>query len=81
MWRRTLLQIPTLFGRLAFIAGLRASGKPFVYTSGIWVNGDTGGKVIDESAPYNAAAIVAWRPAHERTVLDAAAQDIRFYFQ
>src|SRR5207302_3783560 len=23
MWRRTLLQIPTLFGRLAFIAGLR----------------------------------------------------------
>lgn len=61
----------------SIIAGLRASNKAFVYTSGIWVNGDTGGKIIDEHAPYNPAALVAWRPAHERRVLDAAAEGVR----
>ena len=61
----------------SIIAGLSASNKPFLYTSGIWVNGDTGGKIIDEHEPYNPAAIVAWRPAHERRVLDAAAEGVR----
>ncbi len=26
MWRRTLLRVPTLFGRLAYVAGLRLTG-------------------------------------------------------
>jgi nucleoside-diphosphate-sugar epimerase len=46
-------------------------GKPFLYTSGIWVVGDTGGLEADESTPLNPAPIVAWRPAHEQLVLTA----------
>jgi nucleoside-diphosphate-sugar epimerase len=49
----------------------RLTGRPFLYTSGIWVVGDTGGREADESWPLNPAALVAWRPAHERLVLEA----------
>ncbi|HEY3161034.1 MAG TPA: NAD-dependent epimerase/dehydratase family protein [Vicinamibacterales bacterium] len=57
---------------LAAAANRAAEGKPavLVYTSGIWVLGDTSGPVA-EDAPVNPAAHVAWRPAHERLVLDA----------
>ena len=49
-----------------------ASGKPaaFVYTSGVWVLGDTSGPVA-EDAPVQPTPLVAWRPEHERLVLDA----------
>ena len=50
---------------------LRASGKPLLYTSGIWVLGDTGGQVADESWPVNPSTLVAWRPAAEQLVLAA----------
>lgn len=53
------------------------SGKPFVYTSGIWVLGDTGGRVADESWPVRPIAMVAWRADVEQLVLDAAAHDVR----
>lgn len=55
----------------AILAGLGGSGKPFVYTSGIWVMGDTGGHVADESTPPDPTSLVAWRPAHENRVLHA----------
>jgi nucleoside-diphosphate-sugar epimerase len=57
---------------LAAATNRAAEGKPavLVYTSGIWVLGDTSGPVA-EDAPVNPAAHVAWRPAHERLVLDA----------
>ena len=61
----------------ALLDALAGSGKPFVYTSGIWVLGATGGAVADDDAATNAAAIVAWRPAVERTVVDAAAREVR----
>lgn len=61
----------------ALLHALAGSGKPFVYTSGIWVLGATGDAVADEDAPAAAAAIVAWRPAVERAVVDAAARDVR----
>jgi nucleoside-diphosphate-sugar epimerase len=49
-----------------------ASGKPaaFVYTSDVWVLGDTAAPVA-EDAPVQPTPLVAWRPAHERLVLDA----------
>ena len=49
-----------------------AKGQPVsvVYTSGIWVLGNTGGPA-DESAPVRPAALVAWRPEHEKLVLEA----------
>ena len=59
----------------AILAG--ASGKPFVYTSGIWVLGNTGGRVADETAPLNPAAIVEWRPAHEQLALGGGGIVIR----
>jgi len=56
---------------------IAGSGKPFIYTSGVWVLGDTGGRVADETWPVNPAALVAWRPAAEQLVLQASAQKVR----
>jgi nucleoside-diphosphate-sugar epimerase len=56
---------------------LRGSGKPLLYTSGIWVLGDTGGKIADEMWPVNPAALVAWRPGVEQMVLGAARDGVR----
>ena len=47
----------------------------FVYTSGVWVAGNT--KSADESTPVNPLPIVAWRPAHEELVLAAGGAVIR----
>lgn len=55
---------------------LKSSGKPFVYTSGLWVIGDTGGSVADETAPLNPPALVAWRAGVEKLVLSAASRNI-----
>jgi len=41
-----------------------------LYTSGVWVHGDTGERIEDESSALSPADIVAWRPAHEEAVLD-----------
>jgi nucleoside-diphosphate-sugar epimerase len=48
----------------------RLTGRPFLYTSGIWVMGDTGGREADETWPVNPTPLVAWRPAHEQLVLE-----------
>ena len=54
-------------------AGRRgATPKMLIYTSGVWAYGDTGGQLVDETAPLNPPGLVAWRPAHERMVLEAA---------
>ena len=55
---------------------LGGQGAFFVYTSGIWVLGPQP-QPVDESAPVNPAALVAWRPAHERRVLEGAGAGIR----
>lgn len=59
------------------LSTLAGSGKPFLYTSGGWVMGDTGGRTAGELAPLRPPAIVAWRPAVERLVLEAAGNKIR----
>jgi len=51
--------------------------KPFLYTSGVWVLGDTCGQVYDESSPVNPLPMVAWRPEAERLVLGAGGVVIR----
>ncbi|HEV8663051.1 MAG TPA: NAD-dependent epimerase/dehydratase family protein [Candidatus Methylomirabilis sp.] len=56
------------------LAATKAGGglRGVVYTSGVWVLGNTGDRPADEGASTaGAAPIVAWRPAHERLVLDA----------
>ena len=67
------------------VAALAGSGKPFLYTSGAGVYGETGTDIVDESiapqperCPY--PAIAAWmrqRIATEQTVLAAANRNIR----
>ena len=49
----------------------RLTGRPFLYTSGVWVMGDTGGEEADETTPIHPIPLVAWRPAHEQLVLEA----------
>jgi nucleoside-diphosphate-sugar epimerase len=51
--------------------------KPsFIYTSGVWVLGNTT-KPADEEMPIDPVAHVAWRPAHEQRVLEAGQNGIR----
>ena len=56
---------------------LKGTGRPFVYTSGIRVLGDTGGHVADEATPVNPIPLVSWRTDAEKMVLEAAADGIR----
>ncbi len=44
----------------------------FIYTSGVWVLGKTT-KPAAEDAPVDPASLVAWRPQHEKAVLDGGA--------
>jgi nucleoside-diphosphate-sugar epimerase len=61
----------------AILETLAGSNKPFVYTSGIWSHGDTGGKVVDETSPPRPAGLVAWRQAVEDRVREGAKRGIR----
>lgn len=61
----------------AMLNAVEGTGKPFVYTSGVWVLGSTGDHVADEDAPLNPAEIVTWRAEVEGTMRDAAAWGIR----
>jgi nucleoside-diphosphate-sugar epimerase len=48
-----------------------APGRFIIYTSGVWVLGPAASPA-DETAPLHPIELVAWRPAHEQRVLDAA---------
>jgi len=49
-----------------------ARPKALIFTSGVWVHGDTGAGIVDETTPLNPIPLVAWRPAREQRVLQAA---------
>ena len=51
-------------------------GRFLIYTSGVWVLGGST-TPMDESVPLNPTQYVAWRPSHERRVLDASASGLR----
>jgi nucleoside-diphosphate-sugar epimerase len=61
----------------AIVSALEGSDKPFVYTSGVWVLGNTGSTPADETAPLNPIPPVEWRPAVEDFVLDSASRRVR----
>lgn len=48
-------------------------GAAFVYTSGIWVYGNTEGESATETSALNPTPLVAWRPAVEQRVQALAA--------
>jgi nucleoside-diphosphate-sugar epimerase len=50
--------------------------RRLLYTSGVWVHGDTRGAIVDETAPLAAAERVRWLPAHERAALDLAEVEV-----
>jgi nucleoside-diphosphate-sugar epimerase len=47
-----------------------------IYTSGVWVLGNTQA-AADETSGVNPADLVAWRPEHEQRVVDASAAGLR----
>ncbi len=59
------------------LSALEGSGKPFLYTSGVWVYGDTGDRMLGEVAALNPPPLVAWRPAVEELVLGANERGVR----
>jgi len=61
----------------AIIGALAQGNRPFVYTSGCWVAGNTGDKAADEDTPLARTPLVAWHPANERLVLGAARQGVQ----
>ncbi len=66
----------TIDGCLA-IAGESGQQLLFVYTSGAWVYGDTGGGIVDEEGSARPPAFIAPRVEHEKLVLDASRGKVR----
>jgi nucleoside-diphosphate-sugar epimerase len=61
----------------AMLKNLEGSGKPFVYTSGVWVLGSTGDTPATEETPVNPTPLVSHRPAIEQEVLSAKGRGVR----
>lgn len=61
----------------AILDALDGTSKPFIYTSGTWVLGNTNNRVADEETPLDPTPLVAWRPAIEQRVLAAATRGVR----
>ncbi|WP_030231096.1 SgcJ/EcaC family oxidoreductase [Streptomyces sp. NRRL S-350] len=62
----------------ALTTPLRGTGRPFVYTSGVWVLGATGeAQEVGEDAPTDPIDIVGYRPRIERRVLAETAEGVR----
>ncbi|MEO8277507.1 MAG: NAD-dependent epimerase/dehydratase family protein [Thermoanaerobaculia bacterium] len=54
-----------------------AAPRAILYTSGVWVYGDTGGRTVDETTPLTPLDLVRWRVDHEQRVLAATASQLR----
>ena len=61
----------------AILKTLEGTGKPFIYTSGVWVVGSTGDNVADERTPANPPLLVAHRPGLEQEILAAKDRGVR----
>lgn len=59
---------PVGFDR-SIVDAFTAKGGFVLYTSGVWVLGNTDERGADESSEVNPLPLVAWRPAHEQRVL------------
>lgn len=59
------------------VEALKGTNKAFVYTSGVWVLGNTGTNVANDEAPTNAIPLVAWRAGVEQKTVEAGRNGIR----
>lgn len=60
----------------AMLEGMAGANKPFIYTSGVWVMGNTKGRLAGEMFPLHPPALVAWRPAVEQLVMQASERKV-----
>ena len=60
-----------------FLSALAGSNKPFIYTSGSMVTGDTGDQMTDETAPLDTKGAAAWRGQHEGLTLAGVQRGVR----
>jgi nucleoside-diphosphate-sugar epimerase len=61
----------------AMVEALEGSGKPFIYTSGVWVLGSSAEGELDEESPVSPAPFVAWREPLEKWLVEKAGADVR----
>jgi nucleoside-diphosphate-sugar epimerase len=54
-----------------FLEAFARTGKPFVYTSGLWLHGNTGDRPATEESPFAPPMVVSWRPAVEEKLVGA----------
>lgn len=66
----------TALDALLAAAGASKTVRFFIYTSGVWVLGNSP-TPADETARVNPIELSAWRPAHEEQVLNAASARLR----
>jgi len=66
----------TLLSSLKHAGPASAVRPAFIYTSGVWILGNTT-KPADEASPVDPLPHVAWRPEHEQLVLDAGSNGLR----
>lgn len=55
----------------AFVDAFGGTRKRFIYTSGVWVLGDTGPEEVTEEAPTNPLPMVEWRADTEKRLITA----------
>jgi nucleoside-diphosphate-sugar epimerase len=68
--------IDTLLDALRTTRTPSGSAPTLIYTSGIWVLGNTT-RPADEETPIDPVAHVSWRPSHEQRVLEAGTNGLR----
>ncbi len=63
----------------SLLAAARDASAPraMLYTSGVWVYGDTGGRTVDETTPLAPLDVVRWRLEQEQRVLAATSPQLR----
>ncbi|WP_100524850.1 NAD-dependent epimerase/dehydratase family protein [Mycobacteroides abscessus] len=59
------------------LAAFEGTEKPFVYTSGLWIHGNGGPTPLTEESPFTPPMVVAWRPAVEQMLVEAAGSGLR----
>lgn len=67
----------SVFDRKAVDFFTRHARGMFIYTSGVWILGNTGESEAGETTAVDPLPIVAWRPTHERLVIEANREELR----
>lgn len=76
MGEETVSADRTAINTLLRAARTAGGERHIVFTSGVWVLGNTHGQTVDETSPLDPIPPVAWRPDHEASVLTGATDRI-----